>query len=49
MIMTDQIKKRGGKPRTHKKESYTKKFYRINGVHFGNGKNPDHTRVKEVR
>ena len=48
--MTQELKKhRGGKTRTHKKESYTKKFYRINGVYFGNGPKPDYTKIKEVR
>ena len=48
--MENQVKKRrGGRTRSRKKQSYTAKFIAVNREYFGNGNNPDCNRVKEVR
>ena len=42
-------KRRGGRTRSKKKQSYMAKFIATNREHFGNGSSPDYTKVKEVR
>ena len=47
--MKNEIKKRGGRPRSRKKQSYTAKFIAVNRNYFGNGVHPDWAKIKEVR
>ena len=42
------IKKRGGRPRNHKKQSPTVKFISINKEYFATGNKPDWRKIKNV-
>jgi hypothetical protein len=47
--MENQVKKRGGRPRTRKKLSYTAKFMQVNRDYFTGGTKADLKKIKEVR